>query len=502
MADFGDDFVAPSRPSHVQTFLYEKPTPPLIQEFVDAYSENHANSIAKRVAQLIEERLVPVDDEPTAEGVQGFVRYRAKTEKSLERKLKMWNDKKPYRQSTQIKDDVVDLAGVRVILFTPSQSQYDKVGEIVREIFGPNVKKHIPVKRTQDPTEHVPYQPIHLGYQAEHYWAYLNKSHSLYKQYSYKTDDRVEIQVMSALGHAWAEAEHDVLYKSYAYGPASMQEHRIFDAVNGLVLSADLLLQQLHELLMRRTFAKFDDLYEFESWLRTLDVLQGPNIPQLPELISRDCTEVLLNVLRKTGKNYPLAIRKAIRELGYPHNPQVDDILATFNPTFAPASGMGFVVCFTHQLLPLDVEELQSMGLIGNAKDLGSLRASEKCCLMISALALLQDVFGNERDRVRTFLIEKVKLSEEEKKSLDWIMDDPGRHPLLKNLANDKEQIHIAARISDAWSWFERQAHDSKSICGLAFRLAAVETTKPFRLDFLAKVKNIGTLSRSSTGEW
>jgi len=79
-------------------------------------------------------------------------------------------------------------------------------------------------------------------------------------KYKHKKGDRVEIQVVSALGNAWAEAGHDVLYKTHAYGEPTVTEHRILDALNGLVRSGELLLEQFHEAFMRRTKTKWEHL--------------------------------------------------------------------------------------------------------------------------------------------------------------------------------------------------------------------------------------------------
>lgn len=76
--------------------------------------------------------------------------------------------------------------------------------------------------------------------------------------YMWRHGDRVEVQVVSALANAWAEAGHDVLYKTHAYGDPSLEERRILDALNGFVRSGELLLEQFHEAFMRRTKKKWE----------------------------------------------------------------------------------------------------------------------------------------------------------------------------------------------------------------------------------------------------
>jgi ppGpp synthetase/RelA/SpoT-type nucleotidyltranferase len=55
----------------------------------------------------------------------------------------------------------------------------------------------------------------------------------------------IEIQVASVLMHAWAERDHDLVYKTLTSGPASREERCLLDATNGLVHTGEVFLQQL-----------------------------------------------------------------------------------------------------------------------------------------------------------------------------------------------------------------------------------------------------------------
>src|SRR2546429_565876 len=86
------------------------------------------------------------------------------------------------------------------------------------------------------------------GYVARHYCVRLRPEHVG------KDDDRsyvVEIQVVSVLVHAWAEVEHDILYKK-KFRKASVHEKRILDCLNGLLRTGEGLLEQLHEVYLAR----------------------------------------------------------------------------------------------------------------------------------------------------------------------------------------------------------------------------------------------------------
>jgi ppGpp synthetase/RelA/SpoT-type nucleotidyltranferase len=56
----------------------------------------------------------------------------------------------------------------------------------------------------------------------------------------------VEIQIASVLMHAWAEVEHDLLYKP-VQGRLSDDEYAILDELNGLVMTGEIALERLQK---------------------------------------------------------------------------------------------------------------------------------------------------------------------------------------------------------------------------------------------------------------
>jgi hypothetical protein len=296
------------------------------------------------------------------------------------------------------------------------------------------------------------------------------EKHGIKDVYDWDEDDKVEIQVVSALGNAWAEAGHDVLYKSYAYGPAPVQEQRILDALNGLVQSGDLLLEQFHELVMKRTYAKFAHVDELAAFLRGLDVLQGPHKPRK---FAGGGLDVLLAFLKSEGKNYPLAVRTAIKELGFPEDPKLDDFMRTrFQPAFEPDDSMLATICLIRHMLSDPYQ--------GGGTDLP---LAKKCCVMISAMTLLQE-FAGDADRATNFLRgEFAKLmTAEDKTGLDFVLGDEYRQVFIEDHAeNEGHQRRCAVMLNPAWEWFQKQARQSRSICGLVFRLAEIGATKDWK---------------------
>src|SRR5690606_3192277 len=141
-----------------------------------------------------------------------IVSFRAKKPERLQDKLLKRNEKKNYKSISQIYDDIVDLAGIRVSLYFPSEREL--LDEIINEIFEVKLKKDFP-----DNT-HIPkYTKRFSGYWATHYRVQL-KEHNLTTRYQ---NTLAEIQVASVLMHAWSEVEHDLVYKPYS-GELSKEE--------------------------------------------------------------------------------------------------------------------------------------------------------------------------------------------------------------------------------------------------------------------------------------
>lgn len=62
---------------------------------------------------------------------------------------------------------------------------------------------------------------------------------------------KIEIQVASVLMHAWAEVEHDLLYKPLG-GEPLLGEHAILDEINGIVMAGEIALERLQNAMKLR----------------------------------------------------------------------------------------------------------------------------------------------------------------------------------------------------------------------------------------------------------
>lgn len=66
-------------------------------------------------------------------GIQASITSRVKEEESLKRKILQRNRRKRYKHAGDIREDIVDFAGVRIALYFPNHVQ--KTEELMREIF-------------------------------------------------------------------------------------------------------------------------------------------------------------------------------------------------------------------------------------------------------------------------------------------------------------------------------------------------------------------------------
>ncbi len=198
-----------------------------------------------------------IEDELIKRGVKAIVTHRAKKPDRLHEKIIKRDEEKKYKTVNDIYKDIIDLAGVRVSLYFPSERNI--LDEIINDLF-------IVVKEKKFPNEkHTPkYEKRFSGYWATHYRVKV-KPEKNNKRY---LDSLTEIQVASVLMHAWAEVEHDLVYKPFS-GDLSKEELAILDEINGLVLSGEIALERLQSAMAERTKKRNDitDKYELTNYL-------------------------------------------------------------------------------------------------------------------------------------------------------------------------------------------------------------------------------------------
>lgn len=227
----------------------------LIDEFSARYLReyDYYREVARICAERCETRL-------EQNGIRAIVTSRAKRPDRGRDKAQKRNSSKNYQTIDEIYQDLVDLAGVRIALYFPGDS-----GEVERLI-----ATEFAVERTKvfpETTVSPRYPKRFSGYAARHYLVRLPAAALPPDQQRY-SEARVEIQVASVLVHAWAEVEHDLVYKPQT-GDLSEDEYAILDELNGLVLAGEIALERLQRAAkLRLTKAdRFNNHYELASFI-------------------------------------------------------------------------------------------------------------------------------------------------------------------------------------------------------------------------------------------
>ncbi|MDG5852451.1 RelA/SpoT domain-containing protein [Clostridium beijerinckii] len=282
----------------------------IINRFLERYSKEYDYYLeaAKLCAQQCENGL-------EANGIRAIVTFRAKRPDRLKDKLEKRNETKRYRRVEDIYKDIVDLAGVRIAVYFPSDKE--EVDKFIKASFSVFDTKNFPEKRE------LSYEKRFSGYWANHYRLNLNDGLLLGtgKRYS---QAKIEIQVASVLMHAWSEVEHDLVYKPLS-GNLSEEEYAILDELNGLVLTGEIALERLQKAVKLRAGEKgkkFNNHYELSAYLydKTSDIINVKgNEPimgridvlhrflQLVELDKPECLEQFVSQLDSNTERRPIA---------------------------------------------------------------------------------------------------------------------------------------------------------------------------------------------------
>ena len=202
------------------------------------------------------------------------VSHRVKSVESLDEKL----GKKRGKYAGL--SDVTDLVGFRVVTFFIDT--IDEIMDFLPEIFDIDEENTVDKRKLLTATE--------FGYVSVHYICYL-KEQTL-EQYPQLRGIRFEIQLRSALQHAWAEIEHDLGYKSEFGIPIPLR--REFSRIAGLLEIADNQFIELREGILKYSSQVKDKISNNEAGEITLDrvslkefVLLNKSFNQVKDEISK-----------------------------------------------------------------------------------------------------------------------------------------------------------------------------------------------------------------------
>lgn len=269
----------------------------LIDAFIQQYTKNIDlyQKASKYCAQICEKEL-------SRAGVRAIVSHRAKSPSKLREKILKRSNFQTYTRLSDIQDDIVDLAGVRIALYFPNDQV--EIEKILKKNFDiVDIRKFPRKDSSQKSKTNVPYQKMFSGYRATHYRMKFTNKKLPDKKNDYK-QIILEVQVASVLMHAWAEVEHDLVYKPLI-GTVSKAEYEILDELNGLVLSGEIALSRLQTAYkdrIARDQPYFSNHYELAAFLYD-KLITTYNFD--PETLIMGRADRLFKFLKSTSLNSP-----------------------------------------------------------------------------------------------------------------------------------------------------------------------------------------------------
>jgi len=149
------------------------------------------------------------------------IEYRVKTEQSLKGKLERKGDK------YQSLDNITDLVGLRIVTFY--SDDVDKVAAIVKNLFDVDWQNSVDKRKLHQLTS--------FGYNSLHYVCRLKEGQRVVDCTKETATIPFEIQMRTALQHAWSAIEHDIGYKGSVKLPPEFR--RQFSRLAGMLELAD-----------------------------------------------------------------------------------------------------------------------------------------------------------------------------------------------------------------------------------------------------------------------
>jgi ppGpp synthetase/RelA/SpoT-type nucleotidyltranferase len=247
-----------------------------------------------------------LDEALRSDGVKTqSVEPRAKTLDSFARKAGTVHPLDPSRPKYEDPlRDITDMAGVRVITYLPKA--VDQVVFAVRDQFD--------VIRQEDKFERLAREE-RFGYASVHLLAKLKPNRTSLLEYRRFADLVGEIQVRTVLQHAWAELEHDILYKGAQVVPASVR--RGFTAAAVLLELADREFQAIEDEVRRRRRVAAESVEEGRL-----------DRAELSAEALRSYLERRLGADRRVGDTNYETWARVLQDLGFRTLQQVDECIA------------------------------------------------------------------------------------------------------------------------------------------------------------------------------
>ncbi|KAM3529460.1 hypothetical protein MY4038_005381 [Beauveria bassiana] len=247
--------------------------------FVAEYAKKETTALFEALARDVRKEC---EDLLKKEKIKGVVTCRCKSPKSLQEKMNDEDERDKFieflgltKGPAQAEDklvrklyehaDMSDLAGIRIGVFLPGDIY--KVAEILCRAFTvvhnfgtvrdpsrvPSIERNESIERhgngpwlqnlgySKDTWQHYGYKP----WQMVVHWQKAGWSLEAAAMSNLFAPFRVEIQLGTVTTQAWAEVQHNIIYKCPSELQVTENMKRIIDATNGMSITADILLVEL-----------------------------------------------------------------------------------------------------------------------------------------------------------------------------------------------------------------------------------------------------------------
>lgn len=282
----------------------------VLSRFLDQYIKeiDFYEKASKICAQICESEL-------ERSGIRAIVTYRAKRPDKLKDKLLKRNKIVKYSSMEEIYEDIVDLAGVRIAIYFPGDKE--EIEKFIMTTFDVEETKEFPLDLEPNGSKGI-YKKIFSGYHATHYRVRLKTELCDEEDKKYK-NALIEIQIATVLMHAWAEVEHDLVYKPLS-GQLSRDEYEILDELNGMILSGEIALKRLQKAVNERVSRQsvpFNNHYELAAFL--YNKVQEA-LGEKAEEVIMGRADILFNFLKLAEMDKPDQLNQYLRNIRSSNN--------------------------------------------------------------------------------------------------------------------------------------------------------------------------------------
>ncbi len=296
-----------------------------IDRYVSSYLQRQ--DYFRRSAELCHDQCREVLEQ---NGIRHIATYRAKRLERLREKLyQRATEGHRYEDDHDIEHDIVDLAGVRVALYFPGDAV--NTAKVLTAQFEVQHTRTFPLDQERRGARIYKYR--FPGYSATHLRARMRPDTLDPKERHY-AHAQIEIQIASVFMHAWAEVEHDLVYKPLR-GELSIGEYSLLDQVNGLAFSGEVALEQLQRVMRDRiaeSERRFQSQFDLAAYIHR--ALSAPETPPMGR------ADQLLRFLAKLSLDKPMLLEPFLQSLRTSTEPrpfvdQIVDLIVASDPRTA-----------------------------------------------------------------------------------------------------------------------------------------------------------------------